>query len=79
MLLFIGKKKCLSTSNNIYIYIKSIIILNTEKSIKAIKLFIYMTMTIKYSKLKIIRPNYKLPPLCLVKVQFSPLSFDHFN
>ena len=23
--------------------------------------------------------NYKLHPLSLVKVQFNPLSFDHFN
>jgi hypothetical protein len=27
----------------------------------------------------IFRPNYILHPLSLVKVQFSPLSFDHFN
>jgi hypothetical protein len=27
----------------------------------------------------IIRPNFKLHPLSLVKVQFSPLSFDRFN
>jgi hypothetical protein len=25
------------------------------------------------------RPNYKLHPLILVKVQFRPLSFDRFN
>jgi hypothetical protein len=25
------------------------------------------------------RPNYKLHPLSLVKVQFSPLNFDRFN
>ena len=25
------------------------------------------------------RPNYKLHPLSLVKVQSSPLSFDRFN
>jgi hypothetical protein len=38
----------------------------------------HVIITLSYEVI-VKRPNYKLYPLSLIKIQFSPLSFDRFN